>query len=171
MDRLSFIRPWLFDLAVRHVTFIDPDVGRLNYTMLYTHRSSRSLSSRGGYTMSEIIIVIVVLGLLAAIAVPIYNNVRNAGADNVKIKNADMLNQMMTAIHNGGVDTSTWTSASSVLDSLSGGVAIPSANAGAAAQQIRLEKSLNPAAYSFTPGTETSAPLFGPILRQPSVRP
>ena len=129
------------------------------------------LSSCRGYTMSEIIIVIVVLGLLAAIAVPIYNNVRNAGADNVKIKNADMLNQMMTAVHNGGVDTSGWTDAGTVLRALSAGVPIPSMNAAAAAQEIRLEKDLNAAAYTFTPGSTTRTPLFAPILNQPTVRP
>lgn len=121
--------------------------------------------------MSEIIIVIVVLGLLAAIAVPIYNNVRNAGADNVKIKNADMLNQMMTAIHNGGVDTTAWTDANAVITALRAGVQIPSASAAAAPQEVRLEKDLNAAAYTFTPGTNARAPLFAPILNQPSVRP
>lgn len=121
--------------------------------------------------MSEIIIVIVVLGLLAAIAVPIYNNVRNAGADNVKIKNADMLNQMMTAIHNGGVDTTGWADANAVITALRAGVQIPSASAAAAPQEVRLEKDLNAAAYTFTPGTNARAPLFAPILNQPSVRP
>jgi type II secretory pathway pseudopilin PulG len=121
--------------------------------------------------MSEIIIVIVVLGLLAAIAVPIYNNVRNAGADNVKIKNADMLNQMMTAIHKGGVDTTGWSDAPAVFTALETGVAIPSMTPGAAGQEIRMEKALNGAAYKFTPGTISKAPRFEPILNQPSVRP
>lgn len=139
--------------------------------MIYTPKRSPSLSSRHGYTMSEIIIVIVVLGLLAAIAVPIYNNVRNAGADNVKIKNADMLNQMMTAIHNGGVNTATWTTGSQALTALRDGVKIPAANVAAAEQEIRLQKDLNAAAYTFTAGTATRSPLFAPIFNQPSVSP
>lgn len=143
----------------------------LTKTALPARKNAASLQSRRGYTMSEIIIVIVVLGLLAAIAVPIYNNVRNAGADNVKIKNADMLNQMMTAIHNGGVDTSAWTDASAVITALRAGVSIPSANAAAAPQEIRLEKDVNAAAFTFTAGTTTRAPLFAPVLNQPSVRP
>ncbi len=131
-----------------------------------------ALSSRRGYTMAEIIIVIVVLGLLTAIAIPIYNNVRNAGADNVKIKNADLLNQMMTTLHNGGVDMTSWTDASTVLTALNDGVTIPSVNPAAAAQQIKLEKPLNPAAYRFTPARDsTVAPSFDPILNQPSVAP
>lgn len=121
--------------------------------------------------MSEIIIVIVVLGLLAAIAVPIYNNVRNAGSDNVKIKNADMLNQMMTAVHNGGVDTTVWTDGAAAITALRSGVSIKGANASAAQQQIRLEKDLNPAAYTFTVGTPDTAPVFAPILGKPTVTP
>lgn len=141
------------------------------YPLKKSATSKNRLSSRRGYTMSEIIIVIVVLGLLAAIAVPIYNNVRNAGADNVKVKNADMLNQMMTAIHNGGVDTAAWTDATTAINALRTGVSIPSAAAGAAAQQIRLQNAVNPAAYTFTAGTATTAPIFVPILNQPSVNP
>jgi prepilin-type N-terminal cleavage/methylation domain-containing protein len=134
-------------------------------------RQNFAWASGRGYTMSEIIIVIVVLGLLAAIAVPIYNNVRNSGADNVKIKNADTLNQLMTTIHNGGVDTTAWTDSAGAISALRAGVSIPSANPAAAAQQILLEKDVNPAAYKFTAGTKTTAPLFDPILDQPSVRP
>lgn len=141
------------------------------FSALRSRKSDRRLASRRGYTMSEIIIVIVVLGLLAAIAVPIYNNVRNAGADNVKIKNADMLNQMMTAIHNGGVDTTVWADASAAITALRAGVSIPSANPAAAAQEIRLEKQLNAAAYGFVRGTPTQAPVFSPVLNQPSVTP
>jgi|GEM_PF-2783080 len=134
-------------------------------------RQKFALASRRGYTMSEIIIVIVVLGLLAAIAVPIYNNVRNSGADNVKIKNADTLNQLMTTIHNGGVDTTAWTDGAAAIAALRGGVSIPSANPAAAAQQIVLEKDVNPLAYKYTPGTKTTAPIFEPLLDQPTVRP
>jgi len=134
-------------------------------------RQKFAWASRRGYTMSEIIIVIVVLGLLAAIAVPIYNNVRNSGADNVKIKNADTLNQLMTTIHNGGVDTTAWTDSAAAITALRAGVSIPSANPAAAAQQILLEKDVNPAAYKFTAGTKTTAPIFEPILDQPTVRP
>ena len=136
-----------------------------------SRKNNSDVASRRGYTMSEIIIVIVVLGLLAAIAVPIYNNVRNAGADNVKIKNADMLNQMMTAIHNGGVDTTVWTDAAAAINALEAGVTIPSANPNAAKQQIRLEKQLNAAAYTFTAGTPDKAPVFAPVLNQPTVNP
>lgn len=132
---------------------------------------SSAFSSKKGYTMSEIIIVIVVLGLLAAIAVPIYNNVRNAAADNVKIKNADMLNQLMTAVHNGGVDLSSWVDGATAISELRKGVSIPAVNPNAAPQQIVLEKELNAAAYAYTAGTTSRAPKFDPILNKPNVLP
>lgn len=129
------------------------------------------MRSRSGYTMAEIIIVIVVLGLLAAIALPIYNNVRNAASDNVKIKNADMLNQLMTAAHNGGVDMTSWTDGSTAIAALHTGVTIPSVDANASPQTIVLEKTLNPAAYTFTAGNATTAPRFAAITKMPSVNP
>lgn len=121
--------------------------------------------------MAEIIIVIVVLGLLAAIALPIYNNVRNAASDNVKIKNADMLNQLMTAAHNGGVDMTGWVDGTAAIDALHAGIVIPAVDAAAAAQTIVLEKALNPAAYKFTAGSATTAPKFEAILNKPTVNP
>lgn len=119
--------------------------------------------------MSEIIIVIVVLGLLAAIAVPVYNNVRSAGAENVKIKNADMLNELMTAVHNGGVDTSGWTTGKLALDALSAGVDIRTSSG--TVQQIKLQKTLNPNAYLYVQGDATKAPTFTADLSKPSELP
>lgn len=131
----------------------------------------QDLRSKKGYTMSEIIIIIVVLGLLAAVAVPIYNNIRDSGADNVKIKNADMLNSLMTAVHNGGVDVTAWATGADAITALQVGVNIPSSDPAAAAQQVKLQKAVNPAAYTFTPGNATTAPLFTAKLNEPNVRP
>jgi prepilin-type N-terminal cleavage/methylation domain-containing protein len=128
------------------------------------------LSGRAGYTMSEMIIVIVVLGLLTAIAIPIYNNVRNAGADNVKLKNADLLNQLATTVHNGGVDMSSWVDSASSINALQAGVTIQSLR-GAANQQIKLDSTLNPAAYLFTAGDATKAPHFDADVGHPDVAP
>jgi prepilin-type N-terminal cleavage/methylation domain-containing protein len=130
---------------------------------------SLSLLSRKAYTMSEIIIVIVVLGLLASVAVPVYNNIRAAGVDNVKQKNADMLNQMATTVHNGGFDTSAWTDATTAINGLRAGISIAS---GATTMTVRLEKVLNAAAYTYTPSTVPSRPgVFAAVLGQPSIDP
>jgi type II secretory pathway pseudopilin PulG len=119
--------------------------------------------------MSEIIIVIVVLGLLAAIAVPVYNNIRAAGVDNVKTKNADMLNQMVTTAHNGGVDTNSWVDSAAAIAALRGGINIQS---GANTMVIRLEKALTVAAYTYTPSAVPSRPgVFAAVLGQPNIDP
>jgi type II secretory pathway pseudopilin PulG len=119
--------------------------------------------------MSEIIIVIVVLGLLAAIAVPVYNNIRAAGVDNVKTKNADMLNQMVTTAHNGGVDTNSWVDAAAAIGALRGGINIQS---GANTMVIRLEKALTVGAYTYTPAAVPSRPgVFAAVLGQANIDP
>jgi len=152
--------------------------------MLETTHASQSISFRAGgsretlgdrrnkgFTMAEIMVVIVVMGILALIAVPIYNNVRGAGLDTVKAKNAATLNQLMTTIHNAGVDTTGWTTSALAITALSNGVALPTVTPSAQAQQIILRDSLNPNAYTFTPGTATTAPFFVPILNQPTIPP
>jgi Tfp pilus assembly protein PilE len=121
--------------------------------------------------MAEIMVVIVVMGILALIAVPIYNNVRGAGLDTVKAKNATTLNQLMTTIHNAGVDTTVWTTSTAAIAALRAGVTLPTVTPRAQAQQILLQDDLNPDAYKFTAGTATTAPIFEPILNQPTVRP
>ena len=129
-------------------------------------RASPFASTRG-YTMSEIIIVIVVLGLLAAIAIPVYNNIRAAGVDNVKAKNADMLNQLSATVHNGGVLTD-WADAPAAFTALRGGIAI---QAGANVMTVRLDKDLTAAAYNYVAGTAAAPARFTAVLGQPNVNP
>jgi type IV pilus assembly protein PilA len=128
-------------------------------------------NKRKGFTMTELVIIIAIIGILAAIAVPIFNNVRGSSSDNVKITNADLMNGLMTALHNGGVDMTTWASSSDAITALRAGVTIPPVNPAAAAQTIVLQKDVNPAAYTFTAGSATTAPVFAPVFNQPTVRP
>jgi Tfp pilus assembly protein PilE len=122
--------------------------------------------------MAEIMVVIVVMGVLALIAVPIYNNVRGAAFDAVKAKNATTLNQLMTTCHNAGVDMSTWVTSRDAIDALTLGINLPSSIASAATpQQIKLQEVLNPAAYNFTPGDATKAPSFTPNLDGATTKP
>src|ERR1035437_3288412 len=125
-------------------------------------RSRETLGGRRnkGFTMAEIMVVIVVMGILALIAVPIYNNVRGAGLDTVKAKNAATLNQLMTTIHNAVVDTTIWTTADAAITALRAGVPLPTVTPNAQAQEILLQDHLNSAAYQFTAGTATRAPIF-----------
>ena len=126
-----------------------------------------SARSRRGYTMAEIIIVIIVLGLLAAVAIPVYNNIRAAGVDNIKRKNADMLNQMAATLHNGGVVTN-WADASAAFTALRGGINIQS---GGTTMVIRLDKNLTAAAYNYVPGDNATPAQFSAITGQANVDP
>lgn len=129
--------------------------------------TSPSPRSRRGYTMAEIIIVIIVLGLLAAVAIPVYNNIRAAGVDNIKRKNADMLNQMSATLHNGGVLTN-WADASAALAALRTGINIQS---GGTVMVIRLDKNLTAAAYNYVAGTAAAPAQFNAITGQANVDP
>lgn len=131
----------------------------------------RNLAGRRGFTMAELLIVIVCIGLLASVAVPTVNRVRDALTDHAKVRNADKLNEYMSALYNGGVDTSTYASGTAAIDALRGGVEVPATVEGGATMEIRLEKNLNPAAYTFVPGTTDSAPRFTANLGQRNVRP
>lgn len=124
-----------------------------------------------GFTMAELLIVIVCVGLLSAIAVPTLNRVRDALTDNAKARNADKLNEYMSALFNGGVDTATYTNASQAITALKDGVTIPASVTGGSTMEVRLEKDVNPTAYTFVAGTASAAPRFTAILGQRNVRP
>ncbi len=133
-------------------------------------KNKRSWGQRA-FTMAELLIVIVCIGLLAAIAVPTVNRVRDALTDNAKVRNADKLNEYMSALYNGGVDTSTYATATATITALRSGIAIPATVTGGATMEVRLDKDVNADAYTFTQGTASTAPRFVAILGQRSVRP
>lgn len=121
--------------------------------------------------MAELLIVIVCVGLLAAVAVPTVNRVRDALTDNAKVRNADKLNEYVSALHNGGLDLSTYADGAALITALRGGLTIPASVPGGATMEVRLEKDVNAAAYTFTAATATTAPRFVAILGSRDVRP
>jgi len=137
---------------------------------MITNKNARKRSNRG-FTMAELLIVIVCVGLLAAIAVPTVNRVRDALSDNAKVRNADKLNEYMSALFNGGVDTTVYADSSAAITAMRTGIVIPSTVSGGATMEVRLEKDLNPDAYTFVAGTGTSAPRFTAKLGERTVRP
>lgn len=134
-------------------------------------KTDKNKKSQRGFTMAELLIVIVCVGLLAAIAVPTLNRVRDALTDNAKVRNADKLNEYMSALYNGGVDTATYTTATQAIDALKGGVTIPASVTGGSTMEVRLEKDVNPSAYTYQAGTASAAPRFTAVLGQRNVRP
>lgn len=125
--------------------------------------------------MFEVLLVIVALGLLAALVIPTVDRFFDATADTAKTHNAQVLNQYAEALFNSGYDTSKWTDAKSAIDALTQGVAIPATVPGGQTQEIKLKQTINPAAYNFTPGVATAGaakpPVFAPILGDRAQRP
>jgi hypothetical protein len=74
-------------------------------------------------------------------------------------------------LFNGGIDTSTYATGTAAISALQAGVTIPASVTGGSTIEVRLEKDLNPAAYTFTQGTATAAPRFVARLGERSVRP
>ena len=124
--------------------------------------------------MAELLIVIVCIGLLAAIAVPTVGRVRDALADSAKSQNATKLNEYMNTLFNAGVDMSTYATKESVLDALvsAQGITIPSPHGDhGTVIVIRIDKPMNPTAYDFVAGDADHAPHFTAIVGQHNVSP
>lgn len=131
----------------------------------------KSARRNRGFTMFEVLLVVVALGLLAALAVPTVDRFFHATGDVAKTQNAQTLNQYMETLFNSGIDTSTYTDSASAIAALTAGVTIPAAVPGGQTQEVKLKQTVNPAAYTFTAGTASKPPTFAPKLGEPTVRP
>lgn len=63
------------------------------------------LKQQEGFTLMELMIVVVIIGILGGIAVPIYNGVQNRAKLGVGQANAEMLNRGLKQIQTFGYDT------------------------------------------------------------------
>lgn len=126
---------------------------------------------RQGFTMFEVLLVIVALGLLAALVIPTVDRFFDATNDTAKTHNAQVLNQFAETLFNSGVDTSVWADGTSAINALTAGVEIPATVPGGQKQEVKLKQVVNPAAYTFTAGTSTKPPTFAAKLGDRTQRP
>jgi prepilin-type N-terminal cleavage/methylation domain-containing protein len=127
--------------------------------------------NRRGFTLLEVLLVVVALGLLAALVIPTVDRFFDATGDTAKTHNAQTMSQMMETLFNAGVDTSQYTDANSAIAALTSGVTIPPTVPGGQTQQVKLKQTVNPNAYNFTAGNVTTPPLFAPKLGDRTQRP
>jgi type II secretory pathway pseudopilin PulG len=123
------------------------------------------------FTIFEVLLVVVALGLLAALIVPTVDRFFDATNDTAKAHNAQMLNQYMETLFNAGINTSVWTDASSAINALRAGVTIPAAVPNGQTQEVKLTQTITPAAYTFTAGTALKPPTFVAILGDRTQKP
>jgi type II secretory pathway pseudopilin PulG len=121
--------------------------------------------------MFEVLLVVVALGLLAALVVPTVDRFFDATNDTAKTHNAQMLNQYVETLFNAGYDTSKWTDAASAIDALGKGIDVNATVPGGQAVTIKLKQTVNPAAYDFTAGDASKPPLFKAKLGDRTQRP
>jgi len=137
------------------------------------HTSQRK--SRRGFTLVELMIVLLVLGVLSALIYPTVSRSRDSGFDVVKKQNEKVLNADMLALYEAGVDTTKYATAADAIAALQGtdgkGISVPSTMSGGTPMVIRLDTPVNGAAYEYTPATTTTPGIFKAILAQRDVSP
>lgn len=135
-----------------------------------SHTLPRTRLARG-FTMFEVLLVVVALGLLAALVIPTVDRFIDATGDTAKTHNAEMLNQYMQLLYNAGVDMSGYTSGNTTISALQSGITIAAAVPGSQPQIVKLNQTVNAGAYDFTAGNATIPPRFVAKLGDRSQRP
>lgn len=120
--------------------------------------------------MFEVLLVVIALGLLAALIVPTIERFIDATGDTAKTHNAKILNQYVETLYNAGAETN-WADGAAAITALTAGVSLPPTVPGGQTQIVKLTQAVNAEAYTYTAGTPTSPPSFSPLLGRRNVRP
>ena len=145
------------------------------YLLPYMKKHIGQHTSQRGFTLVELMIVLLVLGVLSALIYPTVSRSRDSGFDVVKKQNEKVLNADMLALYEAGVDTTKYATAADAIAALQGtdgkGISVPSTMSGGTPMVIRLDTPVNGAAYEYTPATTTTPGIFKAILAQRDVSP
>lgn len=74
---------------------------------MFTKFWSRMKKDQSGFTLVELLVVVVIIGVLVGIAVPIYNNITDNARERVVQANQRVLNSAWL-LYNSGAQTGTW---------------------------------------------------------------
>jgi prepilin-type N-terminal cleavage/methylation domain-containing protein len=146
-------------------------MNRITAALSCSTSSARSRCRQRAFTLFEVLLVVVALGLLAALVVPTVDRFFDATNDTAKTHNAQMLNRYVETLFNSGIDTSVWTDGASAINALRTGVTIPAAVPGGQTQELKIKQTINASAYTFTAGSGTKPPSFAPILGDRTQKP
>lgn len=127
-------------------------------------------SSKKGFTLFEIVMAIVIVGILATAGTLAFNNVRGGALDSAKTRIANELTEVAEMLHAQGEDQTGYADVEEAIDAMVAGLNVE-INAGGETMWVGYEgaEDPNPAAYTLVDATEDTPCQFIPILDQRNV--
>lgn len=141
----------------------------MNISSGLRNRNSNTSKKNKGFTLVEIMIVVVIVGLLAAMAIPAFLGAKEAAGDSKKAEMASAFNSQLSTAYQAGVDLSSYADAASMLTAMEARTIVIESSVGGKPIIVAVDGTPNPAAFTFTPATSTTPPKFAAVLGQPNV--
>lgn len=134
-------------------------------TLSFPRRFSR------GYAVFDVLLIVAGIALLAALVVPVAKRFGRSANDRAKAHNAQVMNQQLETLFAAHVDTAAWRDGAAAIAALHAGFDVPPTPENPQAEHVQLKDNVNPAAYTFVPGTAKKAPLFIANIADDAQRP